>query len=144
MIFVEPEEKAESPEPDEYDPPEYQRTYLRSVITGDRGWLVRRDGRQCVKLDRPNQDVCQPYRRDLWKGDAETRPYSISQMAQVAYEADRKLAQLEGRVQESRLGWLDMSETERIRWTKDGPKVKTGTRRELYTAIMGVLRPLAG
>ena len=128
---------------DNWDPPDHERVFYRHSTTGDLGWLVRRDGKDCVKYDRPAMDIVRPFRADEWIAELEYRPLTRLQLVQVAFEADKKLCYFLGRHELSRRQWLNLSENERIRWSTNGPP-DTGGRQELFQAIMASLERYAG
>jgi hypothetical protein len=129
-----------------WDPPKNQREFVRHRLTGDLGWLVRRDGREHVKYDRPDHDQTVPVRRDDkgnfldWVREKEPAPLTSYQVAIVAYEADRALDRYLGNLRRPK-AWIDMSEDDRRRWANDGPKDESGPRRKVFDAIAEALEP---
>jgi hypothetical protein len=105
--------------------------------------MVRREGKDCIRLDRPNQEVVRPFREGEWSPVREFRPLTRLQLVQVAYEADRKLCFFLGLHAEARREWNAMRENDRLAWADHGPGGGAG-RKELFRAIMAKLAPLAG
>lgn len=127
--------------PDDYDPPKFERVWVRHRLNGNRGWLVRRAAKDCVRLDRENEDIIVPYRKGDWLDEEDIRPLTEAQMAQVAIEAVRGAMSLAlGMHEEARkLDWRNMSDRERIKWMREGP-ASPPILKQLYVANMGVLR----
>lgn len=121
--------------PREWDPPEHERTYYRSANDGQLGWLVIREGRQMIKLDRGSQDLCVRYNASDWLLEREHRPLTRVQAAQVAYEADIKLCLLLGDF-EPRRQWNMLPEERRITFANSGPPAKPAVRAHLFKGIM--------
>ncbi len=127
------------------DVPVSERTWFRHARTGDRGYLVVKDGKQFIRLDRPMEELLHPFRPDqgIWNPDNETRPFSKFQLAQVAFEADRQLCRMLGMHSTADRTWLAMKEQDRLKFIDKGPQ-GPDVRRDVYQAIMGVLAPLGG
>ena len=127
---------------DHWDPKEHERTYYRSMSSGELGWMVRREGVDCIKLDRPAQEIVQRYDPAKWAPEAAHRPLTKYQLAQIAFEADKRLCFFTGRHDLARREWLSMKEEDRIRFTQLGPGLGPG-RRELFKAVMAALERFA-
>jgi hypothetical protein len=125
-----------------WDPADHERSYYRHVMTGDLGWMVRRDGKDCIRLDRPNQEIVKPFREQEWIPEHEHRPITRLQLVQIAYEADRKLCFFLGLHADARKEWASMREQDRLRWAQHGPGAGPG-RQLLFTRIMAALDFLA-
>ena len=126
--------------PDHWDPKPDERTLYRDKQTGDLGYLVRRNGRDLIRLDRPGQEIIR--KLEDFDEENEFRPYNLHQVATLAFESDKLLAKMQGNHTESRREWMSQPEHERIRFMQHGPK-EGGLRGELFAAIMGVLKPHA-
>lgn len=126
--------------PANYDPPADQRELVRNGW-GELGWLVRRDGKSMVKLDRPNQDIVKPYVASEWLPEVPQRPLARQQLARVAFEADRELCRSLGAFAHAMRTWQRLNEHERKEWTEKGPKEAAGPRVTLYKSIMLGLEP---
>lgn len=121
------------------DPKPADRVYYRHLETGDRGYLVERNGKPAIKWDRPFAGDTSP---DLtrWKKEDDAVPlFSQHQIAMVAFAADKECCRALGQVDIAQRVWLDLSEKQRRDWMTDGPKTKVGPRRELYEAIVVAL-----
>lgn len=125
-----------------WDPGPHERTFYRHHATGDRGWLVRREGKDMIRMDRVHEEL-RPYRESDWKRDTEARPFTVWQTAQVAFAADRQLCVFLGKHEIARKGWLDLSDAKRREWVEKGPG-GDDIRTRLYDIILSVLRPLTG
>jgi hypothetical protein len=126
--------------PYDYEPELEERLFYRSRATGDKGFIVKRDGRLYVKLDRPNQEILRVYAEQDWIPAFDIRPLTRMALGQVAFEADRKLCFFLGLHEKSRREWLSLSDDQRIRWIKYGPVEKE--RRLLWESILKGLEGL--
>lgn len=118
------------------DPKPSDRVYYRHLETGDRGYLVEREGRPAIKWDRPFAGDTS-FELTRWKKEDDAVPlFSAHQVAMVAFAADKECCRALGIVDIAQRQWLDLSEKQRRDWMKDGPKAKLGPRRELYEAIV--------
>lgn len=126
----------------EWDPAVHERVYYTHGQTGDRGWLVRREGKDCIKYDRSSEDIVRPFRPGEWKQVAEKRPMTRMQLAQVAFAADRQLCLYLGMPEKAKVKWMDLREQQRINWMRVGPRVND-IRITLFESIMEALAPLA-
>lgn len=120
--------------PDDWDPEPGRRVYVRSMKTGDLGWIVRREGRDRVRLDRPNQLILMEMNAD-WVFQHDHRPVSHAQIVGIAYEADRALLRLLGDHVKSRKNWMDLTERQRVAWIEQGPS-NPPIRAILYRTIV--------
>jgi hypothetical protein len=123
---------------DHWDPAPHERSYYRHVTTGDLGWMVRREGKDHIKLDRPAQDLVKLFRPEEWIVEQEYRTLTRQQFAQIAFEADKKLCHFLGEHDLARRQWLELHERVRIAWVNMGPG--HGLRAKLYAAIMATLQ----
>ncbi len=62
--------------------------------------------------------------------------FSLHQIAMVAFVADKEVCRALGQVDIAQRLWVDLSEKQRRDWMTDGPKAKTGPRRQVYKAIL--------
>jgi hypothetical protein len=124
--------------PGNSDPLKDARVYYRHNQTGDRGFLVTREGREAIRRDRPAIDDYTFELKDWNKEAPETARYSDLQIAMVQFEADRKLCWAIGLADLSKREWVDMTEKQRLAWLKTGPA--SPTRAGLYKAIGEHLR----
>jgi hypothetical protein len=124
---------------DNWDPKPNERKYYRSAIDGQRGYLVRRGGEDCVRLDRPMEELVSPL-DGSWAVDSKLHVMSRHAAAKIAYIADQALCRATGEYG-SKKEWIDLGDNERIRFMKDGPDVG-GFRDEFYKGIMGLLKDL--
>lgn len=127
---------------DNWDPKPSERIYYRSARDGNLGYLVTRDGVDKIRLDRPMEEIVLPFRESEWLQEHEYRPFALSQIAALAFEADKFLCRLLGLHKEAKREWLSLKDLERADWIQNGPD-DAGLRRELFAAIYGVLKKVA-
>lgn len=116
------------------DPPPHERCYFRNSVSGNLGWLVKRNGKDAIRLDRLDECIV-PMGPD-WKPEVQKLSLTDFQIAQVAYEADRKLGFFSGRQRPK--DWSMLPEDERLKFAEDGPSGEL--RQKLFRAIHEVLR----
>ena len=128
----------------DWTPAPSERTYYRSVRDGQRAYLVRRGGKDMMRLDREMEEILFPVNKENlqeWVADRQVHPINAYQLAQVTFAADRELCRVMGKTIESRKEWLSLKEQERVKWMEVGPD--TGDiRDDLYDAMTGTLRSL--
>lgn len=126
---------------DNWDPQPGERTYYRCSADGQRGYLVRRRGKDSIRLDRPMEEIIKPL-DGTWQPDIQNHPLTLHQVTSVAFAADRALCRVMGvQLKKHEYDWLSMREQDRIQFMEDGPS--TGDIREdLYDAIMGSLKSM--
>lgn len=125
----------------EWDPFPADREWFRNRQTGDRGYLVRRSGKTVIRLDRPAQELIFA-KSDDWIADEYGSLLLESQAAAVAFAADREVCRAVGLHIESRRGWHDLSDQERIKFLTDGPPRKGhALRGVVYDAIRVAMKP---
>lgn len=122
-----------------WDPPINERTFYRSTANGDRGWMVRREGRDCIKLDRPMQDIYRPFKESEWSKEKQHHPMAPMAKAQIAFAADKELCKAIGLFTGSRTTWLDLTDEKRVEWMTKGPE-RPELRIKLFAMIMECLR----
>ena len=127
------------PLPRHYDPPPHERQYVRENMSGELGWLVRREGKDCVKMDRPNEDIYRPFLEGRWQPERPASNLSDSQIAMVAHAADAALCRFIGMHGVANRDWLALTDRQKARWRQEGP-LSPDVRRNLYAAIQGVLK----
>lgn len=118
------------------DPP--ARRWYRDKQTGQLGYMVERHGREMIKLDRPAQDLVEPFNAGKWEPISSDRPVSRAQVARIAFEADRALCRMLALHGEARKEWLSLSDKDRIAWVANGPPADPPLRRALHAAITGL------
>ena len=123
----------------DWDPLDHDRCWVTHVQSGEKGWIVRRVGRVCVKLNRPSCDSTRPYRAVDWKPDLAHRPLSKIQIARIAFEADRQLLHEIGERVKSRRSWNALNEKQRSAWMDKGP-ARPKLRAELYERVTSLLK----
>lgn len=125
----------------DWDPSPDEKTFYRSTQDGQRGYLVRRGGKDVIRLDRPMQEIIHPM-NGTWVADVQIHPLTAHAVAAVAFAADRALCKAMGTVLPQKDGeWLSQKEKDRIKWMEKGPQTDD-VREDLYDAIMGTLGPL--
>lgn len=126
----------------DYDPDPHDRQWFRQARDGQLGWMVRRNGQDYIRLDRPQQEILRPYRKSEWIAEEEIRPMTRAQLAQVAFEADRALCRFLGDHGQAKAEWLSLRDEARRTWIEEGPSSRL-ERRKLYQAIMIALGEFA-
>jgi hypothetical protein len=129
----------------DWEPKPSERVYYRSKHDGQRAYLVKRNGVDMLRLDRPMEELLVDMAKDGggWEKDSQSYPVSAHQAAKIAFVADRALCAVLGERFEAREDWINLHEKERIRFMEDGPDVD-GPRDTLFLAIMGALKELTG
>lgn len=122
----------------DWDPKPDERTYYRSGQDGQRAYLVKRGGKDMLRLDRPMEELLRSLDAS-WQPDHRAYAFTEYQVAQVAHEAHRSLCRLLGKYQDAEKDWLSLKEQDRIKWMEVGPE-SGDIRDDLYDAIMGTLR----
>lgn len=131
MTFVPPPAVHDDPKPKD-------RVYYRHLETGDRGYLVERDGAPAIRWDRAADDYT--HQLDRWKKEVDVTPlFSQHQLAMIAFAADKEVCRALGQVDIANRKWIDLSEKQRRDWMADGPKAKLGPRRDVFEAIKKAL-----
>lgn len=124
-----------------WDPEPERREWWRNTTTNDRGYKVRRNGVDRIRLDRPNQEIVVPFKGSQWTIDRDLRPLMLHTVARLAHQANQALLRDLGYHDEARAKWEDLPETERIRFMRKGPEDRR-VQNNLFEAIMSVLEPL--
>ena len=123
------------------DPTPDQRVYYRSAQDGQRAYVVQRNGKDVLKLDRPMEEIIRKM-DGSWVPDIQMHPLTAHAVAAVAFAADRALCKAQGvHLKPQETEWLSMKEQDRIKWMETGP-VTGDVRQDLYDAIMGTLQSL--
>lgn len=122
-----------------WDPSPQEREWYREVMTGDLGYLVRRDGVDRIKLDRTQEEIIRPFRPGEWTPEKEHRPMTVAQVAEICFLADRRLITFTHNPGLKK-AWHDLKEEEKIAWMDKGP-TKDPMRKALYQGITEALRP---
>jgi len=114
---------------------------LRHRQTGDLGHIVVEAGVKSVRYDRPHGPTI-PYRPNEWMEEENRPPLNRSQLARVAFAADRQLLYFTQHYSRAKRTWDALTDEERIHWTKHGPSSEDPNRVKLFDAIMKCLEPL--
>lgn len=120
------------------EPLEHQRVYYRHRTTGDLGYLIKDNGKDVIRLDRPMERIIKQFDTNNWLPDKEARKMSVAQVAQICFEADRKLCFFLGEHDLAKREWVNLSDEQRIAWMQKGP-VHPEVRRDMYEAMRNVL-----
>lgn len=113
---------------------------VRHRQTGDLARVTEEDGEKFVTYDRPYGPKL-PYRPNDWIEEVDAPPLNRSQLARVAFAADRQLLYFQ-HYTKSKRGWEALTDQERISWNEKGPVDGDKVRKKLYDAIMKCLSPL--
>jgi hypothetical protein len=117
------------------DPPPLR--WYKSKRDGQLGYMVERHGREMIRLDRPAQDLVEPYSDALWEPVSSERPVNRAQVARIAFAADRALCQMLALHGEVRKEWVGLTDKERAAWVANGPPADPPMRQALYRLIVG-------
>jgi hypothetical protein len=126
----------------DWEPKPSERVYYRAGLDGQRAYVVKRNGEECLRLDRPGEELIRAL-DNTWKPDSQTHPMTPHQAAKVAWAADKALCAAIGEFQESKNQWINAPERERIRFMEEGPDADN-VRDRLFLAVMGCLKELTG
>lgn len=136
--------------PDDYDPPMHERTYYQHKYQGTRAYIARRRGQDTLRVDRGPASYFIDNKKDGtlplndWEPCNEPRPILIAFASQIAFEADRVLCRVRGDYSGAvLLDWQRLNEDERLDFMNKGPKTSDKMRREMWEAVMGVIRRYA-
>ena len=121
------------PDTDNWEPAPHERQWFRNVNSGERGYLVRTDGKDMIRLDRPTETNDKIYRPSDWVSDVQERPLTAYQLARVRFEADKFLRYFTGNPQSLKDDWLNLTDEQRQLWIKRGPRKPE--RADLWKAI---------
>lgn len=128
-----------SEDADHFDPKPTERRWFSHMRTGDRAYFVKREGRECVRLDRPNQEIIKPLTSD-WKEDHETRPLNMGQLARICYAADQELCKALGE-RDYLKDWLSLRDEDVADWMSGrGPRKGPPQRKALYQSNWNALK----
>lgn len=129
--------------PLDIDPPSAERVWFTHTMTGERGYLAKRGGKDVIRLDRPmDPHATRPMGPD-WQRDEGWRPITVNQRAQVAYAADLALCRALGNHAGAKKAWIDLPDSERITFIESGPSEEDGPRHKLWLHVMVALEDLA-
>ena len=131
------------------EPSPRDRKYVRSIETGDRGYLVRcsEDTEKLyVRLDRPSQTIDILYNnsaRRQWVEDGDHRPLTATHIARICHAADQALAECVGDYGRRGSSWHDIAKDHKalIAWT-DRPPKSDASRETLWRGIQAAMKPL--
>jgi hypothetical protein len=130
------------------DPAPENRVYYRHIDSGQRAFLVIREGQERLRIDHgPNTDVVVPLDPTRWSIDKESRPLNRAHLGEIAFVADRALCVRLARHVEARVQWRDLSDKERADFIEKGPRAfgaMPPIRVELYRAMLRALEPYTG
>lgn len=116
--------------------------WYRNRMDGQRGKLLRKEGKVYVKLDRPNQEILVPYYEGEWMPEQETRKLNWFHTAKISFAADRELCKALGLHDRAGVEWESLREEDRQLWAERGPNTDPKTlRMRVFQAIMAELEP---
>jgi hypothetical protein len=127
-----------------WDPTPAERSYYRSRIDGsDVGWLVRRGGKDFIRLNVPQDTNLRPFRPDDWISEKAPALLMVGATARIAYEAHRALMYGLHHHKLGRKEWVNLQEETRMKWIAEGPKMLDAEHaviaQGLYKVIMEYL-----
>lgn len=119
------------------DPPKVR--WYRRKTDGQLGFMVEVDGKEVIRLDRPSEPgAVERFSDQRWEPVSVDRPVNRSQVARIAFAADRALCLMLALHGEARKEWVGLSDKERIAFVQGGPPADPPLRRELYQAIVAL------
>lgn len=129
---------------DDWDPTPSERSYYRSRINGsDVGWLVRRAGKDFIRLNVPQDTNLRPYRADDWISEKAPTKLVAGASARIAYEAHCALCEALRHHRIGRRQWMSMPQEARMKWIKEGPQLMDKedqvVAQKLFDAIVSAL-----
>jgi hypothetical protein len=122
-------------DPLDFDDAPSERVWFRSTKSGNRGYLVKRDGKDMIHLDVNNDYHVVPMSSE-WQPDRVAAKMSPMQRAQVAYAADCELRKYTGERDGRHREWNTMLDEDRISFMDHGPAKASRIRVQLWKAIM--------
>lgn len=126
--------------PPDWDPLPGEREWYRHSTTGDRGYRVRREGKDAIRLDRPEQELIQSMHG--WTRDEYGSMFVREQIARIAFAADRAVCGVVGDHAIARQVWHDLREQDRVKFVAKGPPDGAHPmRRLIYNAIATATKP---
>lgn len=117
------------------------RVWYRHVNSGQRAYLVKQNGVQMIRLDRPSEDITKPFDPTQWIPDSETRPMTRAQIAQICKVADRQLCHFLGLAKLAKREWFDMKEKERVEWIEGKGPLDPPARQRLFRVMYDEMEP---
>lgn len=129
--------------PDDWDPKPSEKVWYQHKTSGDFGWMVRREGKDTIRLDRPGLDEIRPYDAGEWLPREQRRPLSPAQLAIVMFMADKQFCLTTGDYDYAKKEWGSLSQRERRDWIEKGPPTKDVNRLALYVSIKKALGHLS-
>jgi hypothetical protein len=117
------------------------KVFYRSSKDGELGWMVERDGRKLIQLNRPNEEVLRHYTEAEWIPEMEHRPLSKAALGRVCFESDQALCRALGIHEATQKTWLDLTDKQRIAWMTKGP-TRDAARSALWQGIQMLMEPM--
>ena len=125
----------------DWDPLPGKRTYYRHATDGQLGWMVRRGGREMIRLDRGEAEHLRHMVEGEWVPDKEHRPLNKAAVAKVCHAADRELCMALGEHGKAQKEWHDLTQEEKREWMLEGPASPV-IRAVIYARIKDALAEL--
>ena len=119
-----------------YTPPLSEREYFTHKQTGDRGYLVTRNGELRIKHDQDSHDRLVSYNH-LWERETPDETIPIQRIGEACFEIDRIYCHAIGKHGETLKKWRELSRREKDGWMNRGPREPS--RRKLWTGIRELL-----
>lgn len=113
------------PIPRVIEDPDADKEWYRNSSDGQSGYLVVRDGKKFIRLDRPNEEILKRF-DSTWVPRNDYRTLQRGQVARIAFEADRVLCMELGDHEKARREWASLPDEIRMGWVEHGPN------REVY------------
>lgn len=126
----------------DWEPDPVQREWWQHFRTGDKGWLVRRDGKDMIRMHRgPHVEDLRPFNAREWVPVETPSRLTEDAIARIAWEADCGLLRQLGRYEEAKRDWISLTHKERRGFIQHGPDDDDEPLRlGLYSAVTDFIR----
>jgi hypothetical protein len=118
------------------------KEWYHHVTSGQRGWLVEKDGEKFIRIDNPRDPSLRPFSPSTWILDRDIRPLLRHHCAEVAFVACMRLRRVLGDAS-FRKEWRDLTTEKRIEFAKQGLSDDPEIAHRIRELIMRELEPLS-
>lgn len=115
------------------------RIYYRNKLSGDMGYLVETGDTKMVRIDDDLRVV--PFSAQ-WEKARDERKLTEHQVAQIAFEADKKLCFHLGLHKLAKRQWVDLEQTVRASWMSGKRRFEDVDRQVLYSSVFEAMKDL--
>jgi len=126
------------------DPKPSERVWFRHRQNGQLGYLIERDGKTKIRLDRASDPYAiRPYNPDEWLPMVTHTRVPRQAVAAIQWAADRALLRALGAHREAGRDWHGLTDAQRVEFMDKGPgKLHGEERRKVWEAIKEATRAL--